>query len=671
MGKDEINLNEIEKQMKLYNELMYKYEDTLSKLREEEIKKECYEQKINELDIKIEHLIQKRNKIQKELNEYKKKKALILRSRSWRYTALLRKMKLALMFWRKSSGLKNVINNSEVKALERKLWGGFSKYAVNELEMIKQNPTADVQARVSAAWHLMRWHFYNQNYGSAIENLNFMNSIDPSNANDIKRVVSKAYLLNKLKKPYQAELIIKDAISFHGYHPDLYLALAMVETDENKRLEHINNIYKNAGLLLLEKKDENKSLSLSNLTAKGTVSYDLIQDEKVSIIIPVFNAESTISIALDSLLNQTWKNIEIIVVDDCSTDSTADVVENYAKIDNRVRLIRKTENQGAYAARNTGLKFVTGDYITVHDSDDWSHPQKIEQQVLALKSMNQYVAVITNWVRVKSDLVPVGSWLLKGSFFDINLSSLLFKRSVINDLGGWDFVRVSGDTEYYWRIKKFYGSKSILELNPQIPYSFSLVSETSLTRSSATHVRTHLFGLRRIYREGAMWWHKNSSSLYIDPNQNPRNAVRPFPCPRGNLPYKKEADHYDMVIVADFNLKGDIKNKTLQMIKLAAKKSKKIAIFHWRRYKLDVSKPLSSDVFDICYRYNIDILVPGDSITANELIIMDPKILSYKLDSVPKIKMERIIVINSDHKWEDTDELKRLFGMEGYWGGMK
>src|SRR5690606_3631359 len=96
-------------------------------------------------------------------------------------------------------------------------------------------------------------------------------------------------------------------------------------------------------------------------------------DMMVTIIIPAYNAEEQISIAIDSLCRQTWQNLEILVVDDFSTDGTSEAVFGWSQKDNRVKLLRLPENGGTYAARNAALRVARGDLITVHDSDDWSH----------------------------------------------------------------------------------------------------------------------------------------------------------------------------------------------------------------------------------------------------------------------------------------------------------
>ncbi len=96
-------------------------------------------------------------------------------------------------------------------------------------------------------------------------------------------------------------------------------------------------------------------------------------DPHVSVIIPAYNAEETIAECLNSLLNQTLHDIEIIVVDDGSTDNTAQIVEDYLAKDSRVQLIRQ-ENQFAGVARNNGMKHATGQYLYFLDADDYIEP---------------------------------------------------------------------------------------------------------------------------------------------------------------------------------------------------------------------------------------------------------------------------------------------------------
>ena len=97
----------------------------------------------------------------------------------------------------------------------------------------------------------------------------------------------------------------------------------------------------------------------------------------ISIIIPTYNVENYISKGLDSCIKQTYKNIEIIVVDDGSTDNTCKVVEEYTRKDNRIFLYKK-DNSGVSATRNLGINKANGDYCIFLDSDDWLKDEAVE-----------------------------------------------------------------------------------------------------------------------------------------------------------------------------------------------------------------------------------------------------------------------------------------------------
>jgi glycosyltransferase involved in cell wall biosynthesis len=90
---------------------------------------------------------------------------------------------------------------------------------------------------------------------------------------------------------------------------------------------------------------------------------------KISVIIPIYNVEKYLSVCLESVINQTYQNLEIILVDDGSTDACPKICDDYATKDNRIKLIHK-KNGGLSDARNIGVKHATGDLISFVDSDD-------------------------------------------------------------------------------------------------------------------------------------------------------------------------------------------------------------------------------------------------------------------------------------------------------------
>ena len=109
--------------------------------------------------------------------------------------------------------------------------------------------------------------------------------------------------------------------------------------------------------------------------------------KKISVIVPVYNVEKYLNDCIDSIINQTYKNIEIILVDDGSNDSSGSICDEYAKKDNRVRVIHKV-NGGLSSARNAGLDEVTGDYVMFCDSDDMFLPTSCEVMFEEIEKRN-------------------------------------------------------------------------------------------------------------------------------------------------------------------------------------------------------------------------------------------------------------------------------------------
>lgn len=102
---------------------------------------------------------------------------------------------------------------------------------------------------------------------------------------------------------------------------------------------------------------------------------------KVDVLIPTYNREQYIEECLDSILNQTYKDINIIIYDDGSTDRTKQIIENYQKTNSNIQYIRGVENKGVSFARNILLENSSGDYIAWQDSDDISNPYRIEKSL--------------------------------------------------------------------------------------------------------------------------------------------------------------------------------------------------------------------------------------------------------------------------------------------------
>ena len=149
-------------------------------------------------------------------------------------------------------------------------------------------------------------------------------------------------------------------------------------------------------ILILETKDSKEAdrcvhLKSLSFTDKSMMMKDMCQ-EKVSVIIPVYNAEKFLSRCIDSVLQQTHQNLEIILIDDGSSDKSLQICCTYAEIDSRVVVLHH-ENHGVSYTRNCGLNTATGEYITFIDADDWVEAEYVESLLLSIRMYHVEIAM--------------------------------------------------------------------------------------------------------------------------------------------------------------------------------------------------------------------------------------------------------------------------------------
>lgn len=194
----------------------------------------------------------------------------------------------------------------------------------------------------------------------------------------------------------------------------------------------------------------------SPATVRATVAPATARGPLVTVIMPAFDTSARIGPAVASLLAQTWRDLEILVVDDASTDDTAAAAERAAAGDPRVRVLKLERNGGPYVARNHALAAASGEFVTCHDSDDWAHPERIARQIAPLLRFPRLVCTTSNWVRVTDD----GTFYARPIYplCRLNPASPLFRREpVLARLGGWEPVRAGADSEYLARLKLAFG----------------------------------------------------------------------------------------------------------------------------------------------------------------------------------------------------------------------
>jgi glycosyltransferase involved in cell wall biosynthesis len=188
----------------------------------------------------------------------------------------------------------------------------------------------------------------------------------------------------------------------------------------------------------------------------------------VSVIIPAYNIESYLSQTIESVIHQSYKNIEIIIVNDGSIDTTEEIIQAYAHIDKRIIMINQS-NKGLSAARNAGFKIAQGEYFCIIDADDIMLPEKIATQLTFLEhnassdvtySKVYYFSDSTFDIYTRNlatpDSLQVYKKLLQNGNF-ISPNSVFFRRSVFDTMGGFDEQLYSSEDFDYWLLLSFKG----------------------------------------------------------------------------------------------------------------------------------------------------------------------------------------------------------------------
>lgn len=228
-----------------------------------------------------------------------------------------------------------------------------------------------------------------------------------------------------------------------------------------------------------------------------------IYNMKVSVCIPVYNVENLIGRCLESVVNQSYNNLEIIVVNDCTPDNSMQVVNQYAQKDNRIKIISHERNHGLMMARKTGYMAATGDYITFCDSDDALPLDSIRNLVDAAIMSNadivsgnlEYIDANNTHKRICSVLrygnkkIPVYKSLLYRELSH-NLWSKLYKRTLLQ---GYEYITYDSFTNgedaclFYQLVEN---AKKIEQINQTVYYYYQNLASSTNTYLSEKALRS-------------------------------------------------------------------------------------------------------------------------------------------------------------------------------------
>ena len=238
---------------------------------------------------------------------------------------------------------------------------------------------------------------------------------------------------------------------------------------------------------------------------------------KVSIIVPAYNAEKTIGRCVESVLNQTYRDLELIVMDDGSKDGTAAILDEYAAQDARLRVVHKT-NSGVSDTRNQGMDLATGDYLQFLDADDWAAPDATRLFVRAMEDNPTCDMVIADFYRVIDDKmdqkgnIEVEKLYTREEYADLMMKApadfyygvlwnKLFRRSIIEEFGMRMDVNLSWSEDFIFNMEYVLHVDQIYALKAPVYYYVKTEgSLASLSGSSLTNNIKMKLGILEYYR---------------------------------------------------------------------------------------------------------------------------------------------------------------------------
>lgn len=412
------------------------------------------------------------------------------------------------------------------------------------------------------------------------------------------------------------------------------------------------------------------------LTTAGAISDEKLSDKEplVSVVLTVFQpVRSRLLTSVHSILDQTWKNLEIIVVDDDSGDTFHEIFREVEELDQRITVIRAPENMGTYVARNIGYQASKGDFITGQDDDDWSHPERITYQVRAMQENPAAVGCRVRAVRCEDSLnrvylnvLPVGQ----------NASSLFIRREAYEASNGFLKVRKAGDTEFHKRIEAITGQR-VIEI--QKPLSIIRILSASLSRGDFSPGWMH--ESRYSFRSSYTRWHKTSPTEELSLSKYAEPAIK-IPSRLAVDRQQGQNRELDVVFAGDWQSFGGPQKSMLEEIKALKQQNLRIGIldlesarFMFRRQRL----PLNNRIQDLINSGEVDEVFYDETIHIRLLILRYPPILQFFRHERSSLSIDRMIILanqapaeldGSDIRYivEDVDEAARsCFGQSPTW----
>lgn len=396
----------------------------------------------------------------------------------------------------------------------------------------------------------------------------------------------------------------------------------------------------------------------------------VIDGPLISVVMTTYaSEEEELRTSVLSILHQTWRNLEVILVDDCSPKEFITGLEEIASLDPRIRLVRQAENGGTYLARNAGIRHARGEFVTGQDADDWSHPERLAEQVAPLLADDEIagsrcVAITTN----ENLLSTRPGYHARRP----NPSSLMFRRDLALETGGFLPARKGADSEFTARLDKL-GPKPVVTLDAA-PLSIVRIRTDSLSRGDFRSGWSH--SARRAFFDSYQHWHATTARSDLKSDEA---APSPVAIPAGFAVRRAPSRHFDVVWIADFRPRTNQSAAREAELRALVSTGLEVAVLHLEdpRYPTTRRDSLSPALSSMMNAGQVTRISEDSPHTASLVVVRNTALLATP-PAEPLALDARVAAVVADHLlWENGDQfhsvleersvVKDLLGRDPVW----
>lgn len=361
----------------------------------------------------------------------------------------------------------------------------------------------------------------------------------------------------------------------------------------------------------------------------------------VSVIVTTFNPDPVeLRTSVRSMLRQTWQNLEILLVDDASSEIDPELLDSLSAEDSRVRVVRQKHNGGTYLARNAGIRVARGLYVTGQDTDDWSHPQRIERELLALYGNPGASGVMVMANRTDDRLVRTAVGFVPQRRCEV---SLMLRTEDARAVGGYVPMRKGADSEFRERLVQETGRR-VIEL--QDPLYVTRLSPGSLSRADFRHGWTA--PARLAFSSAYRYWHSNAAQLLPPLDAGSHGDVPPFGAPgRISGVARPEGERFDVCVVADWRSFGPTERAAVDEIGALIDADLSVAVLQLDSPYSDAvsARLLQPQLQEWINSGQVAQLMPDEHVVADLVIVREPSVVEYARMTRLGIDAGRVLVV--------------------------